>query len=57
MLEKAQLERFNEMSAYYDKYESILGQVRSSSPAESLTRGNSAWSASRLLLLWDPSMC
>jgi hypothetical protein len=27
MLEKAQLEKFNEMSACYDKYESILGQV------------------------------
>jgi hypothetical protein len=26
-LEKAQLEKFNEMSAFYEKYESILGQV------------------------------
>lgn len=28
MLEKAQLEKLNEISAYYDKYESILGQVQ-----------------------------
>ena len=27
MLEKAQLEKFQEMSAWYEKYESILGQV------------------------------
>jgi hypothetical protein len=27
MLEKAQLEKFNEMSVCYEKYESILGQV------------------------------
>jgi hypothetical protein len=27
LLEKAQLEQFNEMSACYEKYESILGQV------------------------------
>ncbi len=27
-LEKEQLEKFNQMSAFYDKYESILGQVR-----------------------------
>ena len=28
LLEKEQLEKFNEISACYDKYESILGQVK-----------------------------
>lgn len=28
LLEKEQLEKIQQMSAYYEKYESILGQVR-----------------------------